>query len=61
MENPEQLEQEFTNAANTASSFPSNFLDTRDQLMLYGLYKQATVGDRNVDEVSSDLHVDSLN
>lgn len=61
VENPEQLEQEFTNAANTASSFPSNFLDTRDQLMLYGLYKQATVGDRNVDEVSSDLHVDSLN
>jgi hypothetical protein len=48
----ERLEKDFEAAANTSRSFPDGYLDARDQLMLYGLYKQATVGDRTGDAVS---------
>ena len=51
----EELQRVFTEAAQVARSpsFPGSgggrVLDDRDQLMLYGLYKQATEGDRNED------------
>lgn len=57
----EKLQQDFEDAAKTARAFPDEYLDTRDQLMLYGLYKQAMVGDRTGDAVSlhssCDYHV----
>jgi hypothetical protein len=46
------LQVEFEGAANTVKSFPNGFLDSRDQLMLYGLYKQAMFGDCIGDMVS---------
>lgn len=49
----EELDQCFEEAARVAKQFPKSFLDQRDQLMLYGLYKQALEGDnRNIDPVS---------
>jgi acyl-CoA-binding protein len=42
---PEQLQQVFNEAAKVARSFPKEMLDQRDQLMMYGLYKQALQGD----------------
>jgi hypothetical protein len=46
------LQVEFEGAAITAKSFRNGFLDSRDQLMLYGLYKQAMFGDCIGDMVS---------
>lgn len=46
----EELQRVFSEAAKVAKSFGGGVLDQRDQLMLYGLYKQATVGDRNDDD-----------
>ncbi|KAL3804723.1 hypothetical protein HJC23_008538 [Cyclotella cryptica] len=48
----EELRGEFDKAANVAKAFPDGFLDNRDQLMLYGLYKQALIGDRNIEQPS---------
>mmetsp|Transcript_52168 Transcript_52168/g.110878 ORF Transcript_52168/g.110878 Transcript_52168/m.110878 type:complete len:393 (+) Transcript_52168:98-1276(+) len=48
----EELEQVFDEAAKAARKFPDGMLVQRDQLMLYGLYKQAKEGDRNVDAPS---------
>ncbi len=45
----EELRQVFDEAARVARSVPDGALDRRDQLMLYGLYKQALGGDRNED------------
>lgn len=46
----EELRRVFIEAAKVAKSFGGGVLDQRDQLMLYGLYKQATEGDRNDDD-----------
>ena len=43
----EELRQVFDEAAKLARSIPGGALDQRDRLMLYGLYKQSTEGDRN--------------
>ena len=48
----EELLQVFDEAAKVARKLPHDMLDQRDQLMLYGLYKQAKEGDRNVDAPS---------
>ena len=48
----EELQQVFGEAAKVARKFPDGTLDQRDQLMLYGLYKQAREGDRSGDAVS---------
>jgi hypothetical protein len=48
----ERLEKDFEAAASISRSFPDGYLDARDQLMLYGLYKQSTIGDRTGDAVS---------
>lgn len=42
----DELRQVFDEAASLARSIPGGALDRRDQLMLYGLYKQSTEGDR---------------
>lgn len=43
----DELRQVFDEAASLArSTIPGGALDRRDQLMLYGLYKQSTEGDR---------------
>jgi hypothetical protein len=42
----EELQRVFSEAAKVAKSLGGNVLDQRDQLMLYGLYKQATEGDQ---------------
>ena len=43
----DELRQVFNEAASLArSTIPCGALDRRDQLMLYGLYKQSTEGDR---------------
>ena len=55
--NPELLQLDFEKAAHTAKTFPDGYLDTRDQLMVYGLYKQATLGDRTGDAVSDTHHL----
>lgn len=47
----EELQQVFDEASKVARNFSNGTLDQRDQLMLYGLYKQATMGDRNDDAV----------
>lgn len=49
---PEKLRQEFDTACSVAKSFPDGYLDQRDQLMVYGLYKQALIGDRTENPVS---------
>ncbi len=49
----EELQQVFVEAARVARQFPDGLLDQRDQLMLYGLYKQAKEGDRNDENVVS--------
>lgn len=49
----EELKQLFEEAAKVARAFPDGMLDQRDQLMLYGLYKQAREGDRHDDAVST--------
>lgn len=54
-ESEEELQQVFDEAANVARKFHDGMMDKRDKLMLYGLYKQATEGDRNVDAVSACL------
>jgi hypothetical protein len=46
----EELQRVFSEASKVAKSFGGGVLDQRDQLMLYGLYKQATEGDRNDDD-----------
>ena len=56
----EELREEFEQAANVARSFSDSMLDQRDQLMLYGLYKQALEGDRNIERVSHDFHFNYL-
>mmetsp|Transcript_12552 Transcript_12552/g.26729 ORF Transcript_12552/g.26729 Transcript_12552/m.26729 type:complete len:399 (+) Transcript_12552:77-1273(+) len=48
----EELQQLFHEASKQARAFPNGMLDQRDQLMLYGLYKQAKEGDRNGDAPS---------
>jgi len=48
----EELLQVFDEAAKLVRKFPDGMLDQRDQLMLYGLYKQAKEGERNVDAPS---------
>ena len=53
--NPELLQVDFDKAAHTAKAFPDGYLDTRDQLMVYGLYKQATLGDRTGDAVRNTM------
>ncbi len=46
----EELQRVFSEAAKVAKSFGGGgAFDQRDQLMLYGLYKQATEGDRQDD------------
>lgn len=47
----DELRCDFDKAASVAKAFPDGFLDPRDQLMLYGLYKQAMNGDRNIEQV----------
>ncbi|KAL9182175.1 hypothetical protein ACHAXT_012827 [Thalassiosira profunda] len=54
---PEELQQVFEEAAKVARKFPAGMLDQRDQLMLYGLYKQAREGDRNADAAPSKVNV----
>lgn len=49
----EELQQVFDEAAKVARQFPNGMLDQRDQLMLYGLYKQANEGDRGDDNAVS--------
>mmetsp|Transcript_31219 Transcript_31219/g.65298 ORF Transcript_31219/g.65298 Transcript_31219/m.65298 type:complete len:387 (-) Transcript_31219:333-1493(-) len=51
-ETEEELQQVFDEAAKFARAFPDGLLDQRDQLMMYGLYKQAKEGDRNGDAPS---------
>lgn len=53
---PEKLRQEFDKACSAAKSFPDGYLDQRDQLMLYGLYKQALIGDQSENPVSLLIH-----
>lgn len=48
----EDLQQLFDEAAKVARAFPDGMLDQNDQLMLYGLYKQAKEGERNVNAPS---------
>ena len=55
-ESPEKLRQEFDKACSAAKSFPDGRLDQRDQLMLYGLYKQALIGDQSENPVSLLIH-----
>lgn len=50
LEPDEELRRVFSEAAKVARSHGSGRLDQRDQLMLYGLYKQATEGDRKCDD-----------
>ena len=49
----ERLQSLFDEAVKVARTFPDGMLNQRDQLMLYGLYKQAKVGDRGLDAVRS--------
>lgn len=49
----EELLQVFNEAAKVARSFPDGMLNQKDQLMVYGLYKQAREGDRSDDTVVS--------
>ena len=51
-----QLQEDFEKAASVVKAFPSGHLDQRDQLMIYGLYKQALFGDRTGDSVSFFLY-----
>ncbi|KAL3817213.1 hypothetical protein ACHAXA_001768 [Cyclostephanos tholiformis] len=53
----EELRQVFDEAARLARSIPDGTINRRDQLMLYGLYKQAVEGDRNEDGAPSNLNV----
>jgi acyl-CoA-binding protein len=53
----EELRQVFDEAARVARSIPDGSMDRRDQLMLYGLYKQALEGDRNEDGKPSNLNI----
>mmetsp|Transcript_10247 Transcript_10247/g.21387 ORF Transcript_10247/g.21387 Transcript_10247/m.21387 type:complete len:423 (-) Transcript_10247:510-1778(-) len=53
----EELEQCFEEAARVAKQFPKSFLDQRDQLMLYGLYKQALEGDNRKIDPPSKMNV----
>ena len=53
----EELRQVFDEAAKLARSIPGGALDQRDRLMLYGLYKQSTEGNRNEDGAPSNLNV----
>lgn len=46
------LDMIFRNAAAKIAQIPASQISQEDQLLLYGLYKQATVGDRNVKEPS---------
>ncbi|EED87706.1 hypothetical protein THAPSDRAFT_264862 [Thalassiosira pseudonana CCMP1335] len=48
----EELQHNFDMASKIAKSFKDSSLDQRDRLMLYGLYKQAVEGDRNVEQPS---------
>ena len=41
-----QLQQVFNEATKVARKFTNGMLNQKDQLMLYGLYKQACEGDR---------------
>jgi len=52
----EELQQVFNEALKVARAFPNGMLDQKDQLMLYGLYKQAMGGDRG-DDAPSKLNV----
>ena len=45
------LELKFNNACNLIKIYPKN-IDNKDLLYLYGMYKQATVGNCNVEEPS---------
>ncbi|KAL7540497.1 hypothetical protein ACHAXR_010167 [Thalassiosira sp. AJA248-18] len=47
-----ELQQLFVEAVKVARKFSGGMLDQRDQLMLYGLYKQSREGDRNGDAPS---------
>ena len=49
----EELLQVFNEAAKVARSFPDGMLNQKDQLMVYGLYKQAREGDRSDDNMVS--------
>ncbi|KAL3764406.1 hypothetical protein ACHAW5_005048 [Stephanodiscus triporus] len=54
----DELRQVFDEAASLArSTIPGGALDRRDQLMLYGLYKQSTEGDRKEGGAPSNLNV----
>jgi acyl-CoA-binding protein len=54
----EELRRVFDEAAKLARSIPGGVaLDQRDRLMLYGLYKQSTEGDRNERDTPSNLNV----
>jgi len=53
----EELRQVFDEASKVARAFPSGMLDQKDQLMIYGLYKQSKEGDRNDDNAPSKLNV----
>lgn len=54
---PEELQQLFDEAAKVARAFPKGMLDQRDQLMMYGLYKQAQHGDAADGVIPSKLNV----
>ena len=49
----EELQQVFDEASQVARAFPKGMLNQKDQLMIYGLYKQANEGDRSDDNAVS--------
>ena len=51
----EELQQVFDEASQVARAFPKGMLNQKDQLMIYGLYKQANEGDRSDDNAVSFL------
>ena len=51
----EELQQVFDEASQVARAFPKGMLNQKDQLMIYGLYKQANEGDRSDDNAASFL------
>ena len=51
----EELQQVFDKASQVARAFPKGMLNQKDQLMIYGLYKQANEGDRSDDNAVSCL------
>uniref|UniRef100_A0A7S1Z4I0 ACB domain-containing protein n=1 Tax=Ditylum brightwellii TaxID=49249 RepID=A0A7S1Z4I0_9STRA len=47
-----KLQKSFDKAVLNLKTVPEKAIDQNDRLMVYGLYKQATVGDRNISEPS---------